>query len=303
MNHAAPADVLSRFVFEGLAIRGARVRLDETAQAILGTHRYPESVARVLVELAGAATLLAGSLGFDGRLSLQLVGAGPVRLMVVECNPGLALRAMAQFDAAGVAALPPQATVDVLVGDPAQARLAITLDPREGGPVYQGIVALESRSVAATIEHYLRTSEQVASRLVLKLRGSLVFGILLQRMPASGPDDDLAWSHATAALSDASADSVVAAAQADAGLAALFADHDLRVFTPATPRFLCTCSRARVAGALRIAGRDEIEAALADDGVVEVTCEFCGCRYAFDPDQARALFAPASGDGAASTRH
>jgi molecular chaperone Hsp33 len=42
---------------------------------------------------------------------------------------------------------------------------------------------------------------------------------------------------------------------------------------------------------LRIAGRDEIEAALAERGAVEVTCEFCNRRYTFDPAEARALLA------------
>jgi molecular chaperone Hsp33 len=63
----------------------------------------------------------------------------------------------------------------------------------------------------------------------------------------------------------------------------------------ARPLFACRCSAARVEQALRIAGRDEVEAALADDGEVRVTCEYCGRRYTFTPNQARALFdAPAT---------
>ena len=45
------------------------------------------------------------------------------------------------------------------------------LDPKDGGPIYQGIVALEAASVAASIEHYLTTSEQIDSRLVLATDG------------------------------------------------------------------------------------------------------------------------------------
>ena len=73
-------------------------------------------------------------------------------------------------------------------------------------------------------------------------------------------------------------------------LAALFPDRDLRVFEARTPRFACRCSHARVERALRIAGRDEIEAALAESGEVVVTCEYCGRRYPFTPGQARSLF-------------
>jgi len=82
-------DSLSRFVVEGAAVRGARVRLASTSAAILGAHPYPPALARVLAEVCGAATLLAAALKFDGSLIVQLVGAGPVRLLVVECNLAL----------------------------------------------------------------------------------------------------------------------------------------------------------------------------------------------------------------------
>lgn len=299
MTAAGATDTLSRFVFEGAAVRGARVRLSATSRAILASHPYPPALSRVLAELTGAATLLAAALKFDGSLTVQLVGEGPVRLIVVECNPSLALRATAQWDEASVRALSDQATLEALAGGPARSRLAITLDPREGGPVYQGIVALERASVATTIEHYLTTSEQVASKLALVVGDGEVAGVLLQRMPASGPADDITWTRAVEALSVAPRHRIVAAAAGDAGLTALFAGDDLRVFKPAEPRFECSCSRTRVEGALRIAGREEIEAAL-HDGPVEVICEFCGRRYTFAPAEARAVFAS---DAAPKTRH
>lgn len=297
-------DTLSRFVVEGAAVRGVRVRLASTASAILGAHPYPPALARVLAELCGAATLLAAALKFDGSLIVQLVGGGPVRLLVVECNPGPALRAMAQWDAARVEALPERATLDALAGGPGEARLSITLDPREGGPMYQGIVTLEATSVATMIEHYLATSEQVASRLALVADGGEVAGVLLQRMPSSQSADDETWVRVSQQLGDADAGAVVGAARGNDGLAALFPDDDLRVFAPVEPRFECRCSRQRVEGALRVAGRVEIEEAIAADGRVEVACEFCARRYLFSPAEARALF-PADGAdaSAAPTRH
>ena len=299
---ADAGDSLSRFVVEGAAVRGARVRLAATAAAILAAHPYPPALARVLARaLRGRDAARRGAQVRrqpgrpDGR-------PGPVRLLVVECNPGPALRAMAQWDAARLAALPEDATLASLAGAPGAARLSITLDPREGGPMYQGIVALEAASVATMIEHYLATSEQVASKLALVASGGEVAGVLLQRMPSSHHADDATWARVSRALADASAGAVVAAAADNEGLAALFPDDDLRVFAPVAPRFECSCSRQRVEGALRVAGRVEIEEALAADGQVEVVCEFCARRYLFSPDQARALF-PADGAAAAPTRH
>lgn len=296
----ASRDALSRFVLEGAAVRGTRVALSQTTQRLLASNDYPPPLARVLAELAAAAALLAAALKFDGSLMLQLAGDGPVRLIVVECNPGLALRATAQWDDGEVSGLPRDATLRELAGD-GDARFAITLDPREAGPMYQGIVALEAASVAQTIEHYLATSEQVESTLALVARDGDVDGLLLQRMPASGHDDDATWQRASLALASADPQAIAAAARSDAGLSALFPDDDVRVFAPVFPRFACTCSRERVEGALRIAGRDEIEAALAQEGEVDVRCEFCGERYTFAPAEARAVFAPAP--SAPDTRH
>jgi molecular chaperone Hsp33 len=154
---------------------------------------------------------------------------------------------------------------------------------------------------STTIEHYLQTSEQVASKLVLDVRDGEVAGILLQRMPGSGPEDDAMWDRVCAMLGGAGRDSIVAAARSNEGLSALFPTLDVRLFKASHPHFACTCSRQRVEGALRIAGRDEIEAALAEAGEVDVTCEFCGTQYLFNADEARAAFAQAG--GAAPTRH
>src|SRR5512139_3396820 len=118
-------DRLSRFVVEGAAVRGVRVRLASTTAAILGAHPYPPALARVLAELCAAAALLAAALKFDGSLTVQLVGRGPVRLLVVECSAGPALRATAQWDEARVRALGDEATLDALAGDPGAARLSI----------------------------------------------------------------------------------------------------------------------------------------------------------------------------------
>ncbi|HVF65938.1 MAG TPA: Hsp33 family molecular chaperone HslO [Casimicrobiaceae bacterium] len=288
--NAATGDTLSRFVFEGRAVRGTRAWLSSASRVVLAAHPYPPSLKRVMAELLGAATLLAAAIKFDGRLSLQLVGDGPVRLIVVECNAELGLRATAQWDDTRLRGLGDDATLDRLAGGASQARLAITLDPREAGPIAQGIVALEAKSVPAMIEHYLTTSEQVVSSLALFVDGEDVSGMLLQRMPSSGPDDDATWSRAVHALANADAASLVAATTSDTGLAKLFPGDDLRVFRASTPRFACSCSRIRVEGALRIAGRHEVEAALSDDGEVKVVCEFCGRAYRFAPDEARSVF-------------
>lgn len=294
-----PADALTRFVFEHAAVRGAHVALAGTVRAVLACHPYPPVLARVLGELLAASALLASTLKFTGSLIVQLSGDGPVRLLVVECTDALALRAMAQWDAERTAALGPHATLADLAGGPHRGRLVLTLDPKGAGTIYQGIVALEAVSVSELIEHYLATSEQLASRLLLAAGDGGAAGLLVQRLPASGDDDDGTWRRARAALDAIDATSLLAPAAATAQLAAAFPEDDVRVFGAKPVAFGCSCSRQRVENALRIAGAAEIEAILAERPDVEVTCEFCNRRYTFAPAEARALFAAAP----AGTRH
>ncbi len=284
-------DALVPFVLEGARVRGACVRMDEAARGALGSHDYPPALARVLGELLAATVLLAASLKFRGALIVQLAGSGPVRLAVVECDHELTLRATAQWDRDAIARLPADATLAALAGDPAEARLAISLDP-EDGPLYQGIVAIEAGSVATLLEHYLASSEQLESRLALVSSGGRVAGMLVQRLPGGSDEDSLAWDEASKALAAMPQDALVARDDPAAAIASAFAGRDVRVFRERTPRFACRCSEARADQALRIAGRDEVEAALRDDGKVEVTCEYCGKRYTYSPERARALFTP-----------
>ncbi len=285
----ARSDVLLPFVVDRAAVRGALVRLPTVARDIVAAHPYPPPLARALCELAAAAALLASTLKQDGSLLLQLAGDGPVRLAVVECTGDLGLRGTAQWDATRVAELPVDAPLAGLAGG-AGARMTITLDPRDGGALYQGIVALAATTTGALIEHYLATSEQLDSRLLLATDGTAAAGLLLQRLPGATAADDATWARLAAALGAVAPVALLADAPDSALLATLFPADDLRVFDPRVVEARCSCSRERVENALRIAGRDEIEAALAERGSVEVTCEFCNRRYEFTPADARAVF-------------
>ena len=293
----ASRDALTPFVFEHTAIRGGVVALADTSRAILAAHEYPPAIARALAELLAAAALLAATLKLDGSLIVQLRGDGPLSLLVVECDGTLGLRATAQWSADLVAALGPDADLVALAGGASQARLAITLDPRGAGTLYQGIVALQGTSIGASIEHYLATSEQLDSRLLLRFDDGATHGLLVQRLPGSTAADDETWTAVATRLAAPGAAALLGG-DAPAVLRRLFPTHDVRVFKSRPARFACRCSRERAENALRIAGSGEVEAALAADGHVEVRCEYCGAQYRFEPAAARALF-----DGSPRTRH
>ena len=294
-------DTLTPFVFEHAAVRGALVTLGKTTRDIVACHPYPPALARALIECCAASALLASTLKFGGSLLVQLAGDGPVRLAVVECSDALDLRATAQWDPLTTVALGDGALLAELSGGPAHGRLTITLDPKGKGPMYQGIVALEAASVAELFEHYLSASEQLASRVLLATRDRAVTGLLLQRLPASREEDATVWSRASARIDRTASSSLFAHADHAATLSSLFPDDDLRVFAARSARFRCSCSLERVRNALRVAGRGEVEAALAERGQVDVTCEFCNRRFTLSPDEARDVFA--ARESAAAERH
>lgn len=281
-------DSLSTFVFEETAARGALVSLDATARAILSCRAYPAALKRVLGELLGATALLASTLKFDGSLILQLAGDGPVRMLVVECQADLCLRATAQW-APEAEALPADTDLSTLAGGNTHSRLVITIDPKDGGPMYQGIVSLETASVATLVEHYLQSSEQIASRLVLAADEDRVRGLLVQRLPEAREGDAESWDD-IAMTTTASGGELLNATDATALLKSRYPEHDIRLFDARPARFACGCSEERVANALRLIGKSEVEDILAEQGRIRVACEFCNREYEFDPAQARTLF-------------
>jgi molecular chaperone Hsp33 len=298
------ADSLLKFMLGDGHVRGVAVRLRESWQEMLRRRRHEAGVQELLGEMSAASVLLAGSLKFDGTLVLQIQGDGPLRLAVAECQPDFGLRATATARVDDDADAPSQpADFAQLTNSRGAGRCVITLDPRQPGQQpYQGIVALNDaeghalRDLSAVLRQYLDQSEQIPSWLMLAADGDSACGLLVQRMPdaggaaAGGPERaDEDFSRAVHLASTLQRDELLSL-EPEELLRRLFWEEQARVFTPAQPRFHCTCSKQRVSQMLRMLGRDEVESVLAERGQVDVTCEFCGAGYAFDLVDAARLF-------------
>jgi molecular chaperone Hsp33 len=161
--------------------------------------------------------------------------------------------------------------------------------------MYQGIVALEKGSIAGLLEHHMQNSEQLATRLWLAADGERAAGMLLQKLPTPGdaadaPDDD--WNRVTL-LGSTVRPAELLSLETETLVRKVFAGEDIRLFKPHPVRFACACSEARVANALLLIGQEEVEQVLAEQGKVEVACEFCNRKYSFDRAGALGLFARA----------
>ena len=288
------ADSLQRFLFEHAPIRGELVQLAATWQAVTERHDYPAPLRQVLGELMAAGALLAATLKFEGTMILQLHGSGPVKLIVVECSSGHAMRATAKWDGDI-----PEGNLRMLLGS---GRFAISLVPESGQQSYQGVVDLDADSIAAALEHYMATSEQIDTRIWLASDERRSAGLLLQKLPERESADADAWPRAEHLASTVKPEELLGL-EPQQLLHRLFHEEDLRVFEPRPVFFRCSCSRDRVVGMLRMLGRDEVRGVIAERGEVEVHCEFCNRRYAFDAVDSEAIFAADIAAAAARTRH
>lgn len=288
-------DLLQRFLFERTAVRGEITQLDATLKAVLERHDYPPAVRRLLGEMMAATALLSATLKFSGALIMQIQGSGSVSLLVVECTSDLAMRAVAKWRGETAE----NATLAELVG---AGHFIITLDPGAGKKTYQGIVALEGGTVAEVLEHYMRSSEQLETRLFLAANEERAAGLLLQKMP-EGHDDDLeAWNRAVFPACTLT-DKELLGLPAQSIIQRLYHAEDVRLFAPVPVCFRCSCSHRRVASMLHMLGRDEVLSIVEEHGDIKVHCEFCNRLYVFDAVDVEQLFVAEIVAPAGQTRH
>ncbi len=293
------SDTLQRFIFEHAPIRGELVQLTATWQAVTERHTYPAPLRKILGELMAAGALLAATLKFEGTLILQLHGSGPVKLIVVECAAGHAMRATAKWEGDLPEDSPSAGGLRALLGS---GRFVINLVPESGQQSYQGVVDLNADSIAAALEHYMAASEQIDTRLWLASDDTHAAGLLIQKLPERDAADADAWPRAVHLAATIKAQELLTLAP-QALLHRLFHEEDLRVFEPRPVFFRCSCSRERVTGMLRMLGIGEVRKIIAERGEVEVRCEFCNRRYAFDAVDSEEVFAAAVAAPAKKTRH
>lgn len=288
-SHADDRDQLTRFLIETAGVRGVRVHLQDTWHQIRDRAEYPQAAAELLGEATAAAALFTGHAKVDGRLSVQLRGNGALRTLFAECTAAGTLRGIAQLAEEGEVSrdlreLGPAAVLAITIENPAAAN---GRDPTR----YQGLVALESDSLAGAFEDYFRQSEQLPTRLLLAADERQAAGLMLQKLPGDEGDED-GWVRA-GALFDTLSPQELLDVRSDDLLTRLFHEDGVSVLGNKPLSFACSCSRERVEAMLVSLGEVEAVAAVAD-GEARVRCEFCGQTYRFDERQIATLFAKAS---------
>jgi len=279
--HSMPdRDQIRRFFFEHSAVRGHIVHLDSAWVAMCEHHAYPPPIRELLGEAAAATVLIASTRKFDGTLTLQLQGPGPMHLLVSQCSHGFAVRGVARWNGPVK-----EGPLSEMAGE---GRLTVAVETADAGSRYEGVVPLAADRLAQCLEAYFRDSEQLPTRIWLAATPTRTAGLLLQRLPGEEISQE-SWQRVELLASTLKFEELLELSHTEI-LRRLFHEEDVRVFEPAPVFFKCRCSRERVVELLRALGHEEIRSLLVERGSVEVRCEFCNRAYQFDAIDSEQVF-------------
>jgi len=275
-------DYVQRFLFEELDIRGRLVCLTAAWQHMLHGRDYPEDVASLLGHTTALNVLLGANQKGAGRVTLQVQGSGPVKLLVADCTSDLRIRGMASFDKPQENPMNERS----LLGD---GRLSVMLEDIKSGRLYQSLVPLEGETLEQIFVHYLSQSEQLPAFLRLYADGGALCGLLLEKLPKADSRDPDGWNRVTHLASTLTLDETRDAQPYDL-LTRVFPEELMRVFPLHPVEYHCPYDPDKVKDMLRGLGREEVESILAEQGEIVIRNEMCNHEYRFDARAIAELF-------------
>ncbi|MHC0052057.1 Hsp33 family molecular chaperone HslO [Actibacterium sp. D379-3] len=308
-------DTVLPFQLDRCDIRGRVARLDGVLDQVLAQHDYPPAIEALVAEAALLTAMIGQMIKLRWKLSLQIRGDGPARLIATDYygptddGTPARIRAYASYDKERV-----QET-DRPFTQIGKGYLAIIIDQGEDMSPYQGITPIAGGSLAACAETYFAQSEQLPTRFALSFGRSRMpgqaehwraGGVMLQHMPEASPliakdggsgldgllnagdvlygDDEENWIRANTLLDTVEEMELIGPKVHPTDLLVrLFHEEQPRVFDAQPIAFGCTCSEERVRESLSIYSAKDIGHMTTDDGIVTADCQFCGAHYELDP--------------------
>jgi len=277
-------DMLRRFLFDNLAIRGEWLNLSDSWLAAKQYHAYPELVTLQLGEALVASTLLSATVKFSGNLILQAEGDGALKALVAQSTHTREIRGWARCEQDV-----PEGSLSDLLGN---GRIIITIEPSEGEP-YQGIVSFVGESLASAVEAYFTQSEQLKTRLWIFANKHHAAGLLIQALPTEqNSDTEENWQRIEA-LADTVTEKELLNLPCEEMLHRLFNEEQLRLFDAEPVSFKCRCSTEKVETTLVSLGREAVDDILKAQDEIIADCEFCSHQYHFDKVDIARIFSNA----------
>ena len=285
-------DTLNRYLFDNMHVRGELVQLSKSYQSIIKNHNYPVGVRLLLGELMAATCLFTATLKFEGDITVQLQGDGPVGYMSVNGDNNQKMRGIAKLDK-NLSTQDINATsLHDLIG---KGTMVITVRPTQG-EAYQGVVALEKATLAECLAHYFEVSEQIPTKIWLFSddEKQQVAGSLVQLLPdGDGSAENVAkqqsdFEHLSQLTNTIQPDEIFSL-EAQALLYRLYHQEKVSLFDPQPVSYPCGCSANKCLAAIAQVEPSEIEAILAEQGKMSMTCDYCLTTYDFFEEQLKSF--------------
>ncbi len=264
-------DLLRRFLFEELGVRGEWVKLTTSWQAAKLHQSGSENVQRQLGQALAAVVMLSATVKFKGSMILQAQGDGDIKTLVAQATDQRKIRGLIRGKEKVATG-----SLETMYG---QGQLVLTIESQNGHP-YQGIVPLQGSNLAAALQTYFEQSEQLKPRLWLFANATHAVGLLLQELPTQ-ESYQADWEHIEI-LANTVTEQELFELDCEQLLYRLFNQEKVRLFDAEPVEFSCACSRPNIERTLFAMGRTELEDILKERDIIEVNCEFCSKQYRFD---------------------
>jgi len=275
-------ELLIGTMLDGMA-RWVAVRTTDTVEEARKRHGMSPVATAALGRVMTGTLILASSLKGEENITLRLLGDGPLKGVVAVGD--------AQGDVRGYVHEP---LVDLPLKDSGKldvgsavglGQLAVSRS-LQNGEVYSGMVPMVSGEIAEDLVHYLLTSEQIPSAMLLGVRVEKDYhvagaaGLLIQPLPGATETDIQAIESQIGLLSAGISELVAQNESMEEILEQLMGKLPYHVLERRAVKFSCTCSKERLSDTLVSIGKKGI-ADLISDGKAEMVCHFCNEHYQF----------------------
>jgi molecular chaperone Hsp33 len=293
------ADQIVRCLLPSLSVRLVAAVTTQTAREAARRHAASAGVAATLGRATTAGALLATLTKDVEKVTLQLIGGGPLGAITVDASSDGGTRAFVKHPTVDVPAEPhSRVKLGPYVGSDGVLGVMRDLGLKE---TFSGQTAMVDGEIDTDVEHYLVASEQIDSAIGCEalldddLSVRISAGVLLQALPGTQGAPLLELTRhrlREGLLAELLADGSMLTGEALAR-GAVGPGLELKVLDSRPLRFHCPCSRERAAATLSLVGRD-LQTMVDEDGGAEVTCEFCRESYRFTPAEIAEILAALS---------
>ena len=283
-NHIIP------FQLGGNRVRGSIVRLGTAVSDIIKRHKYPQNIESLLADTLTITACLGSRMKHDGVFTIQAKGTGEVHTLFSDVTNNGFLRGYVGFNTD--LTIQDKDLISLMVS----GHITFTLDQGKYSKRYQGIVALEDKSISKSAELYFNNSEQLETKFVVfnnydsdgsskeKLFSSGL--IMLQKMPNKTDMDEEenieVWENSLNFLSTLKKEECLSVSLTSRDiLFRLFNEVGVTVYDEIVIQDKCRCSKEKVELAIKNLNKDELNEIADEKGNIKVICEFCKMERSF----------------------